>query len=421
MKNNSKFASSFLIGFYTSINEIMSHKLRSFLSLIGVMLGVGCLVAMFSIVEGTKNYMKNVLVEVGGLDRISLVRQTPELIDEVMFSRSRGLRFSDLDSLVHAKIGAENSSKFDYRGSSFSFMGIDFRCILWGVNKFNILEDRKIYIDEGRIFTTGETESFSNVCIIGDELAEIIREKLKLNPMFDGEIIGKEIRFKEGFVGRIIGVYSKKIMKRRHYRRGVMFPIKTFEKEISGFNVDQGRITLKIKNINKIAEIKNQINKKVIGLHRGVKDYIFKQNSWIEEFLTMINNFNLVFAIIAFISLTVGGLGIMNVMLSSISERIKEIGVRKALGASATQIFFQFIIESLVLSVLGGAIGLIIGILPVLFANEIESAMDGVRPSLNSSIMILALLVSAAEGLLFGLYPALKASRMNPIKALHYE
>ncbi len=126
--------------------------------------------------------------------------------------------------------------------------------------------------------------------------------------------------------------------------------------------------------------------------------------------------------LISVISLLVGGLSIMNVMLSSISERIKEIGIRKSLGATSIDIFVQFLTESLTLCVIGGAAGSLVGILPVFFKESVKASTQGaVEPTIYIAHFMYVFIIIVGLGVIFGLYPAFKASRMDPIDALRYE
>jgi putative ABC transport system permease protein len=166
-----------------------------------------------------------------------------------------------------------------------------------------------------------------------------------------------------------------------------------------------------------------RIARLLTGLHRGVTDFEYHGAEWADNMKRMMNNIQLIMGLLAGVSLLVGGLGIMNVMLSSISERIKEIGVRKALGARRAQIFIQFLAETTTLSCTGGAIGGLLGLAPkVFFGEAIKKSTQGVMmPTILPEHALIVLLTIVLVGVVFGLYPAVKASRMDPVDALRYE
>jgi ABC-type antimicrobial peptide transport system permease subunit len=159
----------------------------------------------------------------------------------------------------------------------------------------------------------------------------------------------------------------------------------------------------------------------VKSLHRGAQDFGFRLFDFIGEYASMMNNLRAVFWLISCIALMVGGVNILNVMLSTLSERVQEIGVRKALGATPAQIFLQLLVESVTLSLAGGILGTGLGLPILLFADVIEKAADGIRPELSPTDFLWVFGLTVLMGVASGLYPALKAARLSPIEALSYE
>jgi putative ABC transport system permease protein len=179
-------------------------------------------------------------------------------------------------------------------------------------------------------------------------------------------------------------------------------------------------LELKIDGMEKLPESLQQIRNVLMSTHRGIEDFTFRtQEDWADQINTFIRNARLSGGLIAGISLLVGGIGIMNIMLASISERVREIGIRKSVGAATSDIFVQILVEAVVIAILGGFVGLAtsFGLVKMLAS---FSPSDN-APIITPTSMAVAFGFSVVVGILAGLFPAFKAARLNPIQALRYE
>jgi putative ABC transport system permease protein len=270
----------------------------------------------------------------------------------------------------------------------------------------------------GNDFATGAPS-----CIISWELAERIRTQMKLARVSDVTLVGKKCTINNIMLD-IKGIFGPVDPDNQpwHLRRSVLMPIVTMQRLMTGFDPDPGAVRILVTDAKSIKTLLRGVVPVLRSRHRGAEDFEIRTADWVEEVSKMLGNAAVLAGIISAISLLVGGLSIMNVMLSSISERIHEIGVRKALGAKRLQIFVQFTVETVTLSCVGGIAGMALGMTPLLFREAIYKATDGAtEPTLYLYHLFGVFGIIVLVGICFGLYPALKASRMNPIDALRYE
>ncbi|MFC1585820.1 ABC transporter permease [Fibrobacterota bacterium] len=414
------------VGLKTGMLEMRSHLLRSILSSLGVLFGVFVMVALLSLMGGLNTYLRDQMGAWIGSVFIWEMREPPKE-NLAAFSRSPGLRFSDGLYLEREAAAVEKVYKFINRREHFDIAGEKTRASLRGVDSNTIIrdfsQDNKIIIIMGRGLESGDYRKGSKVCLVSQHIADKIIKSLVKSGKDASEIIGSSLRlYHQSF--RIIGVYGLEEgeMRSWHLRRNIYIPILAMQKYVTGYDPHPGYLWMNVKDPMRMNTALDEILSALLYRHRGVEDFEYRKPDHLNEFIGMMNNVGRIMAVLALISLLAGGLGIMNVMLSSISERVREIGVRKALGAGNLQIFVQFIAETSTLCCMGGLVGALLGCVPMFFGEAIQASTQGVlKPLLLPQHILLVSLVIVFMGVVFGLYPAVKASRMNPIDALRYE
>jgi putative ABC transport system permease protein len=400
---------------WTSLRSLDSHFLRSLLATLGVLIGVSSVVACMSILEGVSNDIfrrfksmgANVLfvfpesAHVEG--RIVGTAQTLDLSDiEHLLRELPG----DIEGIAPEALGATSAKRFQ--------KSVDIGVIATSNAYFEIHQFKARF---GRVFTKAESENpDAAVALLGDKVAD---------KLFGGsDPIGQVVKV-GGTTYRIVGVLEKRgSLGFMNADETVFIPIQAGLKRF--FNRKWlNRLTIAATHPEKLEDLQKAIQRSLRRAHKirpGQPDDfgIFNQ----EEALQNVNQFTFIFKVvfysIAGISLVVGGIGIMNIMLVSVTERTREIGVRMAVGARRSDILLQFLFEALVISMLGGALGLLLG---TMFADVMEKVLKymNFKTEINANVVVSSLVTATVVGVVSGLYPAFKASRLDPVDALRYE
>jgi putative ABC transport system permease protein len=285
------------------------------------------------------------------------------------------------------------------------------------------LDLRNAAVAQGAFFSEQELDLGAPVVVLGDRVALTL---------FGGDAVGQSVRIATGRTNvsfRVVGVMAPKGGQGQVNEDDQVFiPVTTFVQRLNAQRTTQGDLRvdeIDVQLIDKAyaAEVTEEISVLLRERHGVIEDdfIIFSQEQILQTLNTALSGFTILLGSIAGISLIVGGIGIMNIMLVSVTERTREIGIRKAVGAKRQDILLQFLVEAVVVSGLGGLMGVLFGIGLSGVADGIPLGDQTMRAVVGLDSVILAFAVSAGIGIFFGLYPAIRASRLNPVDALRYE
>ncbi|HYI13027.1 MAG TPA: ABC transporter permease [Thermoanaerobaculia bacterium] len=399
------------------IRDIKDHLGRTLLQLFGIILGAGSIVATFSLsVAGKEASMKFYRVS-GGIERIWIGnKETGKITLDAKALASKGLTYADAVALraegkeidlvspvsqdqMTIRYGAKEKAR-DVMGVTPAYSPISF-----------------FHVQRGRFITDLDLQSTARVVVLGTTRAEEF--------FGSDDPVGKTISI-NGAGYLVVGVMEEKYFsfdqKRNALRwmnRNMYIPLTTMMTR-KGEPLEQGRISFmhaRMKDVKRHKEAVQEIERVLFRQH-GTKDYqVFSRVANLQRNESEGKMYDVTFMICGIISLLVGGIVIMNIQLASFNERVREIGTRKAVGATPAQIFFQMLTESVLVSIFGGILGIFAG----KFFTQGISMLTENPAIITPGVIMNALIFAAGTGLVFGMYPAIRASRLNPIEALRTE
>ena len=392
--------------------SLIANKLRSLLTMLGIIIGVAAVIALVSIGNGVKQDIEdsisslgsNLLVVMPGAPRTPGVRPSA--------GSMKTLKVSDYEAIAKLD-GVKAASPMTNGSYVVIYQNKNWTTSVSGVNA-NFLDVNNWTMTSGRFFSDKNVQNRERVAVVGQTVVK--------NLFADEDPVGKEIRVKN-IPFRVIGVLKSKGNGTMGNDQDdtVLIPYTTSMERVEG--IDYLRMVYVVakddEGIDRLqADIENLLRVRHNIKDTNLDDFnIQNMKSIMETVAQTTGTFTLFLGAVAAISLVVGGIGIMNIMLVSVTERTREIGVRKALGATYSVIVTQFLIEAVVISLMGGFIGIAFGI----GASKVIGMVSGMSTVVSVPTIIMSFAFSMAIGLIFGIYPARKAAKLNPIDALHYE
>ena len=410
--------------FRLALSSLKANKMRALLTMLGIIIGISSVIAIMTVGDSLSSTLATTMEGFGANNIEVYLDFRPEYEGEYYY---------DYDDLIYRDMIENMAQEFEGKIKAIA--------VSRSVGQVDITEGKKnakvnivgktlgsFYIDnvelkKGRFFKENENATAAKVCIVSDKYVDVMfagKEKDAIGSTVTAEIEGKVYKF------TIVGIYKYQDMfagmgmsSGSNLRTNMYIPYKTatnithidyiFDFSVMSANgVDQDRL---------IAEIKRFFDKKYYNNNERIYVTAYSMSSMVEQVQSLMGTVTLAISLIAGIALLVGGIGVMNIMLVSITERTREIGTRKALGAPNSSIRVQFIVESIVICVIGGIIGIILGCALGMFAASLMKC--NVAPSIRG--IIISLSFSMGIGVFFGYYPANKAAKMDPIEALRYE
>ena len=396
-----------------AIRSILKNRMRSLLTMLGIVIGVGSVITMISLGEGAQHSVESKIASLG----TNLLIVIPGTFRGAGVSHGAGsletLTMKDVDAI---RTKAENvqyvSPVINSRNQVIAGRNNWYTTVTGVDPEYLIIRDWKMA--SGSFITTQDVKSRKKVAVLGATVAE--------NLFPDQDPLGERIRIRN-VPFTVIGVMQDKGQNAMgHDADDVIFaPSATVMYRLSDGQSVQS-IMVSASTTELMDQAQSEIQSILRTRHRlaldADDDFTIRSQTEINETASEVTKtFTIFLAAIASVSLLVGGIGIMNIMLVSVTERTREIGIRLAVGARGADVLVQFLIESVVLCLLGGFIGILTG----LGSGYVLSKFINMTIRLNPSIMIFSFLFSGAVGVFFGFYPARKAARMDPIEALRYE
>ena len=400
--------------FRIAIRALVRNKLRAFLTMLGIIIGVASVIAMLAIGEGSKASIRSQMSSMG----TNMVMVMPNFQRRggvsLGASSSMALKYSDVEAIRKDAVSVSGVSPEVRASGQVIYSNQNTQTTIYGVTE-EYLKIRKLDIQSGRIFNATEVLGMSKVCILGQTVVKNLFGA-------GADPVGLSIRIQK-LPFLVIGVLKNKGESGMGQDQDdlILAPYTTVQRRLAAIDYINGIYASAItedKSARAITEITETLRRTHKLKESAENDFrVMSQSELIATVSSITDMLTILLGAIAGISLLVGGIGIMNIMFVSVTERTREIGLRMSIGGRGKDILKQFLVESILLSILGGSVGVILG---YLIARGAGSLMK-IVPIVQVQTVLLAFTVCFAIGVFFGWYPARKAANLNPIDALRYE
>ena len=397
-----------------AIRALVRNKLRAFLTMLGIIIGVASVIAMLAIGEGSKQKMRKQISSMG----TNMVMVMPNFQRRggvsLGASSSMALKYSDVTALQNEATDVSMVSPEVRASGQVIYSNQNTQTTIYGVSE-EYLSIRKLEILSGRVFNANEIKSMAKVCILGQTVVENLFGAA-------ADPVGMSIRIKN-LPFLIIGVLKDKGESGMGQDQDdlILAPYTTVQRRLAAIDYINGiyaSATSEEKSPKAIAEVEEILRRTHKLKETADNDFrVMSQSELLATITSITDIMTYLLGAIAGISLLVGGIGIMNIMFVSVTERTREIGLRMSIGGRGKDIMKQFLAESIILSILGGVMGVVFGYLLARLAGSLMSTQALVK----TQSVVLAFIVCFVIGVFFGWYPARKAANLNPIDALRYE
>ena len=396
--------------FKMAIRSLIANTMRTFLTALGMIIGVASVISMISIGEGARQQTLSTIAKFG--TNIITIKPGKKKTRHVSSDNVNTLVLEDAEAInTHIPLITGVAAQV-YRSAQIKYGNKNTNTTVRGTG-IKYLKIANFTLDQGRYFSSQEVRSIRRVAVLGSTVVK--------NLFGDINPIGKAIKV-DGSNYLIIGsTVPKGALSWFDPDDQIFIPVTTAQKRLFGVNNIQS-IDIQAEKIEDLEIIKERVDS-LLRIRHGIRKteesdfHVQNSSQWLNSWGDAAKTFTYLLGGIAAISLLVGGIGIMNIMLVSITERTKEIGIRIAIGAKKSEIMQQFLIESVLISFIGGGIGIMIGIL----ISRTVSKIGGWDTIVSNQSIMIAFGFSVGVGIFFGYYPARKAANLNPIDALRYE
>jgi len=396
--------------FKMALRSLIANTMRTFLTALGMIIGVASVISMISIGEGARQQTLSTIEKFG--TNIITIKPGRKKNRHVSSDTVKTLKLSDAKAIEKSIPLITGVAAQVYRSAQLKYGSKNTNTTVRGTGE-KYLKLSNFTIERGRYFNKEEVRSVRKVAVIGSTVVK--------NLFGDVSAIGKEIKV-DGNNYLVIGSTEQKgALSWFDPDDQIFIPVTTAQKRLFGIHHIQS-IDVQAKKMEDLEVIKKDIDS-FLRIRHGIRKtedsdfHVQNSSQWLNSWGDAAKTFTYLLGGIAAISLLVGGIGIMNIMLVSITERTKEIGIRIAIGAKKSEIMEQFLIESVLISFIGGGLGILLGII----ISRTVSNIGGWDTIVSTQSIILAFGFSVGIGIFFGFYPARKAANLNPIDALRYE